>query len=415
MAIVRPFRAIRPLPELAGEIASLPYDVMSRSEAAAMARNRPQSFLHVTRAEIDFPDQVDAYDDRVYAKGCERLQEMLAEGSLIQDPCPRYYIYRQLMKGRVQTGLVATVSVDDYLSNKIKKHELTLEEKERDRLRHFDACDAQTEPVFLTYRGRPDITCQIRQFIRFNDPVYDFRTGDGVTHVLWVIDDPESCAELEKLFCQVPALYIADGHHRTATSASLALRRRQQKPQAGVQAEFNYFLAVLVPDHALFIMDYNRLVKDLNGMTPGLFLGRVGEIYQVKPMEGQFRPCRRGELCMYLEGKWYRLTAPPALFEGLDPVERLDVSILQNNILAPLLGIEDPRTSDRLDFVGGIRGQSELKSRVDEGGWAVAFALSPTRVQDMLEIADAGLIMPPKSTWFEPKLRSGLFVHRLSD
>lgn len=415
MALVRPFRAVRPLPELAGEVASLPYDVMDRGEAAALAQDRPFSFLHVTRAEIDLPDQLDAYDDRVYEKGCERLREMIREGVLVQDPCPQFYIYRQLMKGRVQTGLVATVSVDDYLANRIKKHELTLQAKEADRLRHFDACDAQTEPVFLTYRGRQDITHQIRQFIRFNDPVYDFRTGDGVSHVLWVVDDPEAITELERLFVQVPALYIADGHHRSATAASLALKRRLENPQAPAQAEFNYFLAVLVPDHALFIMDYNRLVRDLRGMTAEEFLDKVGQIYRIDQVEGQFRPCGKAEICMYLEGTWYRLTAPPSLYEGLDPLASLDVSLLQDNILAPLLGIEDPRSSSRLDFVGGIRGQAELKRRVDEDGWAVAFALSPTPVEEMLEIADAGLIMPPKSTWFEPKLRSGLFVHLLSD
>lgn len=414
MAIVRPFRAVRPVPELAEQVASLPYDVMNRAEARELAGDNELSFLHVVRAEIDLPDSVDDYADEVYRKGCERMRRMMADGVMKQDSRPLFYIYRQIMKGRVQTGLVATFSVDEYLSNKIKKHEFTRKDKEEDRTRHFDTCDAHTEPVFLTYRRQAVIDRLIGDFIKFNDPVYDFKTEDGITHLFWTLDDQEAISELESLFGQVPALYIADGHHRSAVSGNVALKRRQQYPDAPADAEFNYFLAVVFPDEDLFIMDYNRLVKDLNGMTPEVFLEKISTVYQVEPTDAPFHPRKKAEMCMYLEGQWYRLTAPPSLYEGLDPVSRLDVSLLQDNVLTPLLAIDDPRTSMRIDFVGGIRGLDELKRRVD-GGWAAAFAMCPTTMDDLLAIADAEMVMPPKSTWFEPKLRSGLFVHLLSD
>ncbi len=414
MAVVRPFRAVRPLPELAEQVASLPYDVMNRAEAKAMAGDNERSFLHVVRAEIDLPESVDDYADEVYRKGCERLRQMITEGILKQDSRPLFYIYRQIMKGRVQTGLVATFSVDEYLSNKIKKHEFTRKDKEVDRTRHFDTCDAHTEPVFLTYRRQEAIDRLIRDFIKFNDPVYDFKTEDGITHIFWVLDEAETITRLESLFAKVPSLYIADGHHRSAVSANVALKRREQDPGAPADAEFNYFMAVVFPDEDLFIMDYNRVVKDLNGMTAGEFLDKIAKIYRLERVDEAFHPHKKAEMCMYLDGSWYRLTAPPSLFEGLDPVSRLDVSILQDNVLTPLLAIDDPRTSMRIDFVGGIRGLGELKRRVDQG-WAVAFAMCPTTMDDLLAIADAEMTMPPKSTWFEPKLRSGLFVHLLSD
>ena len=414
MAVVRPFRAVRPLPSLAEQIASLPYDVMDRAEAKAMAGNNELSFLHVVRAEIDLPDSVDDYADQVYEKGCQRLRRMMADGVLVQDQQPFFYIYRQIMKGRVQTGLVATFSVDEYLSNKIKKHEFTRKEKEVDRTRHFDTCDAHTEPVFLTYRWQEAIDRLIADFIKFTEPVYDFKTEDQITHIFWVLDDPETISQLESLFAGIPSLYIADGHHRSAVSANVALKRREEYPDAPADAEFNYFMAVVFPDQDLFIMDYNRLVKDLNGMTPAEFLERIGGIYQVELVKQAFHHHRKAEMYMFLDGSWYKLTAPPSLFEGLDPVRRLDVSILQDNVLTPLLDIDDPRTSMRIDFVGGIRGLDELKRRVD-AGWAAAFAMCPTTMDDLLAIADAEMVMPPKSTWFEPKLRSGLFVHLLSN
>ncbi|HZK29058.1 MAG TPA: DUF1015 domain-containing protein, partial [Clostridia bacterium] len=383
MAIARPFRAVRPIPELADRVASLPYDVMNRAEAKAMARDNELSFLRVVRAEIDLPDCVDDYADEVYKKGCARLLEMIADGVMKQDERPFFYLYRQIMKGRVQTGLVATVSVDEYLTNKIKKHEFTREAKELDRTRHFDACDAHTEPVFLTYRKHDTINKVIGDFIKFNDPIYDFKTDDGITHIVWVMDDVEAVTTLEALFADVPALYIADGHHRSATSANVALKRREEYPDAPANAEFNYFMAIIFPDEELFIMDYNRVVKDLNGMTPETFLKQIGTTYRVEQVDQLFHPHKKAEICMYLDGHCYRLTADEALFKGLDPVESLDVSILQNNVLSPLLGIEDPRTSMRIDFVGGIRGLDELKRRVD-GGWAVAFAMCPTTMEDLL-------------------------------
>ncbi|HHX30271.1 MAG TPA: DUF1015 domain-containing protein [Clostridiaceae bacterium] len=413
MARVRPFRALRPLPELAEKVACLPYDVMNRAEARAMALGNPYSFLHVVRAEIDLPDSVDDYADEVYLQGRDRLHEMENEGILAQDQQPLFYIYRQIMKGRVQTGLVATVSVDEYLANTIKKHEFTRKEKEVDRTRHFDVCDAHTEPVFLTYRKEDRISRIINGFIKFNDPVYDFKTEDDITHIFWVLDDLEAVGELEGLFSSIPYLYIADGHHRSATSANVALMRREKDPEAPADSEFNFFMAVVFPDEDLFIMDYNRLVKDLNGMTPEDFLAKLKAIYDLEEVDEAFHPHKKAQMCMYLAGRWYKVTAPPALFEGLDPVSSLDVSILQDNVLTPLLGIDDPRTSMRIDFVGGIRGLDELKRRVDEG-WAAAFAMCPTTMDDLLSIADAEMIMPPKSTWFEPKLRSGLFVHKLS-
>lgn len=414
MAVVRPFRALRPIPELAADVACLPYDVMNREEAKAMAGDNPVSFLRVIRSEIDLPDSVDDYDDAVYRRAHDRLVEMEAEGILVQDVRPCFYIYRQIMKGRVQTGVVATFSVDAYRKNDIKRHEFTRKEKEVDRTRHFDACDAHTEPVFLTYRKRPEIDQLINDFIKWNDPVYDFKTDDDITHIFWVINDPETILRLERLFDDVPALYIADGHHRSATSANVAMKRREEHPSAPADAEFNYFMAVVFPDDDLYIMDYNRVVKDLNGLSPEEFMAAIGGTYAVEEVEAPFHPHKKAEVCMYLDGKWYRLTAPPEVFEGLDPVASLDVSILQDHVLAPILGIDDPRTSERIDFVGGIRGLNELKERVDDG-WAVAFAMCPTTMDDLLAIADEELIMPPKSTWFEPKLRSGLFIHKLSD
>ena len=414
MALVRPFRAVRPRPELAEKVASLPYDVMNRSEAKLLAGDNELSFLHVVRAEIDLPDSIGDYDDQVYEKGRDRLYQMMDEGILQQDDRPLFYIYRQIMKGRVQTGLVATVSVDEYLSNRIKKHEYTRKDKEVDRTRHFDVCNAHTEPVFLTYRQEDEIDRIIRDFIKFNDPLYDFKTDDGISHIFWALDDDQAIESLQKHFARIPFLYIADGHHRSATSANVALKRRQENPQAGEEAEFNYFMAVIFPDEDLFIMDYNRVIKDLNGLSPQEFLDKLAAIYRIEPVQAPFHPHKKAEICMYLEADWYRLTAPPEIFQGLDPVQSLDVSILQNNVLEPLLGVQDPRTSMRIDFVGGIRGLEALKDRVDQG-WAVAFAMCPTTMDDLLSIADAEMIMPPKSTWFEPKLRSGLFVHLLSE
>ncbi|NLZ66275.1 MAG: DUF1015 domain-containing protein [Clostridiaceae bacterium] len=414
MAIVRPFKAVRPCPGHAETIASLPYDVMNREEAKVMAEGNPESFLHVVRAEINLPESVDDYDDAVYDLGCKRLYEMIDEGIMAQDEKPHFYIYRQIMKGRVQTGLVATVSVDEYLSNEIKKHEFTRKEKEVDRTRHFDICNAHTAPIFLTYRHDDRIRCVINDVIKLNEPYADFKTEDDVTHIVWVIDSPAIIAELQALFSDVDALYIADGHHRSASSVNVALERRKEFPDAPKDAEFNYFMAVIFPDEDLYIMDYNRIVSDLNGMTTNMFLEKLSALFHVEKTHQAFHPHKKGTMCMYLDGNWYSVESPPSLFEGLELVERLDVSVLQDRVLAPLLGIDDPRTNPRIDFVGGIRGLGELKRRVDEEG-GVAFAMCPPTIDDLFNIADAGMVMPPKSTWFEPKLRSGLFVHLLSD
>lgn len=416
MSLVRPFKALRPAAGKAEQVASLPYDVMNREEAKAMAAGNPDSFLHVGRSEIDLPDDVSAYDAEVYAKARENLVQMEADGVLVQDEKPMFYIYRQIMSGRVQTGLVATVSVDEYLNNKIKKHEYTREAKEIDRINHFDVCDANTEPIFLTYREQGEIRQLLNDFIKRNKPQAAFISEDEISHYVWAISSDDLIRRIGELFREVPALYIADGHHRSASAAKVALKRREQYPDAGPEAEFNYFLAVIFPDEDLFIMDYNRVVKDLNGLSAAEFLQALQAKFTVKKhsAEQPFRPQTKGQFGMYLDGSWYELRARPELYQGKDLVDSLDASILQQNVLAPVLGIEDPRTDERIDFVGGIRGLGELADRVDAGE-AVAFALYPTTMDELLDIADAELIMPPKSTWFEPKLRSGLFVHKLAD
>lgn len=416
MAIVRPFKSLRPAAGKAAQVASLPYDVMNRAEAKAMAADNPDSFLHVVRSEIGLPDEIGDYDPRVYARAKEVLEQMTADGVLVQDTKPMFYIYRQIMSGRVQTGLVATVAVNAYLSNDIKKHELTLEVKEQDRINHFDVTDANTEPIFLTYRENREISKLLNDFIKFNAPTAGFTGEDGITHYTWAIDDDDLNARLEQLFAGIDALYIADGHHRSASAAKVGLKRREQFPDAPADAEFNYFMAVIFPDEDLFIMDYNRIVKDLNGLSAEDFTKALQTGFSVRKMGGKepLRPKAKAHFGMYLDGNWYELAAKPELYQDKDPYDKLDVSILQQNVLSPLLAIEDPRTSKRIDFVGGIRGLQELADRVDAAG-GVAFSMYPTTMAELLEIADAGMTMPPKSTWFEPKLRSGLFIHLLSD
>lgn len=415
MAIVRPFKGIRPKTDLVEEVASLPYDVMNREEAKELAAGKPHSFLHVVRSEIDLPDEVDAYDQRVYQTARENLDAFIADGTLVMDETPRFYIYRQLMKGRVQTGLVATNSIDEYMNDTIKKHEFTRPAKEQDRINNFDVCDANTAPIFLTYRNKPEITKTINDWIKFHDPLYNFVSDDEITHIVWMIDDEEVVEGLQKAFESVDYLYIADGHHRSASSVKVGLKRREAKPDFTGEEEFNFFMSVIFPDEDLFIMDYNRVVKDLNGRDEESFLEEIGKIFKVSEAESSpYKPMSRNHFGMYLGGKWYELVAGDDLFDAEDPVDRLDVSILQKNLLAPVLGIDDPRTNERIDFVGGIRGLKELERRVEEG-MAVAFSMYPTTMSDLLAIADAGEVMPPKSTWFEPKLRSGLFTHKLSD
>lgn len=414
MAVIRPFQAIRPVPELAGRVAALPYDVMSSEEAREMVKDNPYSFLHVDKAEIDLATDIDLYDPRVYEKARENLQAMIESGVLREDEQARLYIYRQVMGARTQTGIVACASIDDYLNNIIKKHELTRADKELDRTRHVDYCDANTGPIFLTYPARAEINTIVAEWV-IKEPLYNITSEDGIGHIVWVIENERDVDRLVHLFAQVKCLYIADGHHRSASAVRVGQMRRQSKPGYSGDEEFNYFLAVIFPDQDLYIMDYNRVVQDLHGLSGAEFMDRLAACFSINKHAGAepYKPLHKHQFGMYIQGQWYQLEAREGTYDGADPVARLDVSILQNNVLGPLLGIKDPRTDKRIDFVGGIRGLGELEKRVDEG-MQVAFSMYPTAIQDLMDIADAGMIMPPKSTWFEPKLRSGLFIHKLS-
>lgn len=416
MSIVRPFKGVMPKKDLVEKVASLPYDVMNREEAKALAKGNEYSFLHVVRSEIDLDDSVDIHDEKVYKTARKNLDEFQEKGIMNQDEKSHFYIYRQIMNGRVQTGLVATTSIDEYMNNKIKKHEYTRPEKEKDRINNFDYCDANTAPIFLTYRKKETINQVINDWIKFHKPLYDFKSEDDITHIVWKIDDAEVIDNLRNEFKAVDSLYIADGHHRSASSVKVGLKRREDNPDYDEDAEFNYFMSVIFPDEDLFIMDYNRVVEDLNGNSKDDFLTKVNEKFEVEAIgsEEPYKPMTRATFGMFLDGTWYKLTAKDGIYDENDPVDRLDVSILQNNLLDPILGIDDPRTNNRIDFIGGIRGLKELEDRVNND-MAVAFAMYPTTMDDLLSIADAGEVMPPKSTWFEPKLRSGLFVHKLSD
>ncbi len=415
MAVIRPFRALRPIPSLVDKVAALPYDVMSSDEARDMVRGNPYSFLHIDKAEIDLDIGTDIYDDRVYAQARNNLDRMTAEGVFIQDQEPCLYIYRQKLAHRTQTGLVACLSIDDYMSDTIKKHELTRADKEQDRIRHVDRCDAQTGPIFITYRHQEEIASLIDNWASQHQPLYDFISEDGIAHTVWIIDDSGVIERLQGLFSSVSALYIADGHHRSASAVQVGMQRRAENPQYTGTEEYNYFLAVVFPDKDLYIMDYNRLVRDLNNLTPEGFLTLLEKDFevQVNPQVGPYQPQEPKTYGMFLEGVWYILKARPGSYDATDPVARLDVSILQNNLLGPVLGINNPRTDKRIDFVGGARGLGELEERVGSD-MKVAFAMYPTSIDDLMAIADAGQIMPPKSTWFEPKLRSGIFIHKLS-
>ena len=414
MATVKAFRAIRPAPELAHKVAALPYDVMDSNEARGMVKGNPYSFLHVDKAEIDLDPSIDLYDKRVYEKARDNLREMIKNGVFQQDEKNCLYIYKQVMKGRVQTGLVGCTSIDDYMNNIIKKHEYTRADKEQDRINHVDYCNANTGPIFLTYRASKEINEIVGNWMADHKPVYDFVSDDGIGHTVWVIDGDDAIQRLEERFRAVDYLYIADGHHRSASAVKVGLKRRESFPDYKGDEEFNFFLSVLFPDEQLYIMDYNRVVKDLNGNSAEEFLKKVGEKFDIEEYtgEGQFRPTVRHTFGMYMDGKWYKLTAKAGTYNEEDPVDRLDVSIMQNNLLDPVLGIKDPRTDKRIDFVGGIRGLGELERRVN-AGMKVAFSMCPTTIKDLMSIADAGKVMPPKSTWFEPKLRSGLFIHEL--
>jgi uncharacterized protein (DUF1015 family) len=387
---------------------------MDRAEAKAMSEGNPLSFLHVTRAEIDLPDEVGAYDARVYEKSKETLGKFLYEGTLFRESRPNYYIYRQTMAGRAQTGLVGCVSIDAYESGEIKRHEHTRVEKEDDRVRHFDVCDANTEPVFLTYRADGAVARLTDGVTREKAPEYDFVGADGVGHALWAVDDGDAVRAFAAAFEGVESLYIADGHHRSASAYRVGRKRRDENPGFDGSEEFNFFMAVAFPDDELKIFDYNRVVSDLAGMSRDAFLAEVAKRFTVTRIgEARYAPGERRRFGMFLGDSWYELRAKEAIIPKSDVIGALDVSILQNGLLGPILGITEPRTDKRIDFIGGIRGLGELERRA-RADMAVAFSLCPVSVDELLAVADDGLVMPPKSTWFEPKLGSGLFVHELS-
>lgn len=454
MAEIRMFRAVRPVSEKAAKIAALPYDVYNRKEAAEIVKQNPDSFLAIDRAETSFDEGVDTYDDRVYIRAKELLKERIAAGDFVTEEVPMYYIYALTMEGRTQHGFVACASIDDYLNQVIKKHENTRADKEKDRIRHVDACNAQTGPIFLAYRQTPALR-EIMLKKTAERTLYDWVSEDGIRHQVWQVTDVESQQGIREAFAKMDAIYIADGHHRCASAVKVGLKRRAEHPDYTGEEEFNFFLSVLFPEEELRILDYNRVLKDLNGMTAEELIAKLQKDFEVQKLpdvtclaeaedgkekepgeaseasveisvggagnieneDGEKRvveirrPAKKGEFSCYVDGDWYRLRAKPHCFSD-DPVENLDVSILQTRVLAPFFGIEDPKTDKRIDFVGGIRGLNELEKRCREDCKA-AFALYPTDIRELFAVADAGRLMPPKSTWFEPKLRSGLFIHEL--
>ena len=410
MAIVRPFKCVRPNKDVVSKVAALPYDVYNREEAKKEVKKEPLSFLKIDRAETQFDDSVDTYDPIVYKTAKEIFEQEVADGIYEEIDTDCYYVYELTMDGRKQTGIVATASIDDYLNNTIKKHENTRADKEIDRINHVDVMSAQTGPIFLAYRENSAITDEINK-AKEKEPLYDFTSNDGIQHTVWVIDEKESIDIIKDAFSKINALYIADGHHRCASAVKVGLKRREAHPNYTGSEEFNYFLSVLFPDEQLMIMDYNRVVKDLNGLTSQEFLDKLSEKFDIEEEKGEFKPKRKATFGMYLDKRWYKLTAKIDIM-STDPIDGLDVSILQDNVLKPLLGINDPKTDKRIDFVGGIRGLKELERRCHDD-MKVAFAMYPTSIQELFDVADLKLLMPPKSTWFEPKLRSGLFIHRI--
>ncbi len=415
MATFKPFKAVRPVKDKARDIASLPYDVMDSDEARIEVKKNPLSFIHVEKPEVDLPLGTNLYDPAVYAKAKENLYKYISNGHMKQDDKPAFYIYRQTMDGRAQIGLVGLASVDEYMDGTIKKHELTRAEKEADRIKHVDTCDAHPSPVFFTYRHQDTIDAVVSKVMAAKAPEYDFSSDDGIGHTLWVMDDMADISDIQNAFAQLRYLYVADGHHRTASAAKVGLIRREQYPDFTGEEEFNFFMTVIFPDNQLKIFDYNRAVHDLLGNTKEEFIAKVKQNWAVSPVPAgaAFAPTKLHQVSMYLDGAWYFISPKAGTWNQNDVVANLDVSILQNNLLHPILGIEDPRTNHRIDFIGGIRGWGELVKRVDSGREAVAFAMFPTSMDELISIADAGEIMPPKSTWFEPKLRSGLFIHLL--
>ena len=411
MAVIRPFQGVRPAKELASSIAALPYDVYDREEAREVVDKNPLSFLKIDRAETQFTPDTDMYSQPVYDRARDTLEEMIQDGSFVRDEDPCYYIYALTMNGRTQTGLVGCASIDDYMENRIKKHENTREDKELDRTRHVDTLSAQTGPIFLAYHARPELDTMIAA-VKLTAPLYDFTSEDSVRHQVWKISSTEDITQIAHIFEGIDNIYIADGHHRAASAVKAGLKRRKEHPGFSGEEEFNYFLSVLFPAEELHIYDYKRVVADLNGYAFDDFLDLLRSGFDITDMGHEVcRPSCKGEIGLYGNGRWYRLTANPHLFSE-DPVNRLDVSVLQNVVLGPLLNIRDPKTDSRIRFVGGIRGLDVLAEAVDKAGDGAAFAMYPTSMEELLAVADAGLLMPPKSTWFEPKLRSGFFIHQ---
>ncbi|MFW6140184.1 MAG: DUF1015 domain-containing protein [Acidobacteriota bacterium] len=413
MAVLKKFKALRPKKGLEEKVASYPYDVVSSKEAREMVKDNPYSFLHVVKPEVDLPKGIDLYSDEVYEKARGNFKKLIKEGILIKEDQPKLYIYKQKMGKREQYGIVGCVSAQDYKKDVIKKHEHTRPDKEADRIKHVDRTNANTGPVFLTYKANRHIDKLVKKAIK-EKPVYDFTASDGIGHTVWVIDDDGLSDSIIKEFNNIDTIYVADGHHRSASGAKVAEKRKAANPNHTGDEEYNFFLAVLFPDNQLYIMDYNRVLKNLNEHTSEELFDALEKSFTVKKIgQNTCKPKKKGEFGMYMDKNWYKLTVKPELVQHDDPVESLDISCLQKNLLEPFFGIKDPRTSDDIDFVGGIRGLEELQRLVDSGQFKVAFALYPTSVKELMDIADSGKVMPPKSTWFEPKLRSGLLVHSL--
>jgi len=411
MSLIRPFAGLRPSPELAAQVIAPPYDVLSSEEARQRAQNKPYSFLHISKPEIDLDPKISAYDLRVYAKGAQSLQHLIAQHILQQDTQPYYYLYRLIMGEHQQTGIVAVANVADYDTNRIRKHEFTRPDKEDDRVRHIDVLNAQTGPVFLTYPHHAVIDDLVAK-LTAHSPVVDVTADDGIVHTLWVVENSSDIALITETFDQMPNLYIADGHHRSAAASRVAAQRKAMNSKHTGEESYNYFLSVVFPDNQMKILDYNRVIQDLNHLTPEQFLQATGKDFIVESSRTPVKPQRAGEFGMYLAQQWYRLTIRAEKIPA-DPVASLDVSLLADHLIAPILGITDPRRDKRIDFVGGIRGLAELEKRVNSGEMAVAFALHPTSLAALMAVADVGQVMPPKSTWFEPKLADGMVSHLL--
>lgn len=412
MPLIRAFPGLRPAEGRAADVAAPPYDVMNEAEAREMVKGRPWSFLHISRPEVDLPQGTDPYAPEVYAKAAENLAKMEKEGVLVRDTKPGYYVYRLTMGEHVQTGLVAAASVEAYDTNRIKKHEFTRPAKEDDRVRQVDALNAQTGPVFLVYPSTSVVDDTLAQ-ATVAVPDMDVTAGDGVRHEVWVVDDESILASLTEAFDAMQALYVADGHHRSAAGSRVGAARKAANPQHTGEESYNYFLTVIFPHNQMRILDYNRVIKDLNGLDKQTFLAKITEAFTLETTDQPVKPSAAAEFGMYLDGQWYRLRLNPQRIPDKDPVARLDVSLLANNLIEPILGISDPRHDSRIDFVGGIRGLEGLEKRVDSGEMQVAFSLFPTGMEDLMAVADAGEVMPPKSTWFEPKLADGLVSHVL--